>query len=83
MYWEPIDSAPKDGRPVIVNDTKAATPRTAGIVLARYASYPDWSGWIYCDEALQDFNPYGPEPTCWLANVPEIPETFLKELRNE
>lgn len=65
--WLPIESAPKD-RVTLVNDTTGQSPWAA----ARWVEAPEWSGWIYDDDAAADCNPTGPEPTHWL-DVPSLP----------
>lgn len=67
--WQPIATAPKDGTPVLVNDT---TPDTTPWVVAIYLDIPEWQGWIYDDEQLREWNPLGPHPTHWIL-VPEVP----------
>ncbi len=65
--WLPIAGAPKD-QVVLVNDTTGQSPWAA----ARWVESPEWSGWIYDDDAAADCNPTGPEPTHWL-DVPSLP----------
>lgn len=57
----PISTAPKDGAVVLVNDTSGNAPWAA----AKWVSSPEWSGWVYDDELLNDANPLGPQPTIW------------------
>lgn len=63
MKWQPIETAPRDGTVVLVNDT---TPGFTPWVAARYFSCAEWLGWVYDDETLTDSNPIGPNPTHWL-----------------
>lgn len=57
----PISTAPRDGSVVLVNDTNGNAPWAA----AKWVSSPEWSGWVYDDELLNDANPLGPQPTIW------------------
>lgn len=57
----PIATAPQDGRVILVNDTTGSTAWAA----AKWISSPEWSGWVYDDELLNDANPLGPQPTFW------------------
>lgn len=57
----PIGTAPQDGRVILVNDTTGSTAWAA----AKWISSPEWSGWAYDDELLNDANPLGPQPTFW------------------
>jgi hypothetical protein len=70
MNWQPINTAPHDSKEVLVNDTN---PGASPWVAARWLETPEWSGWRYCDELLNDSSPLGPMPTLWL-DVPPFPE---------
>ena len=67
--WQPIETAPKDGTTILVNDTTGTCPWAA----ARYSAFHEWSGWAYDDDILQDACPNGPQPTHWF-DVPEAPQ---------
>lgn len=69
MEWLPIETAPKDGSVILVNDTTGATPWAA----AKWLQGEQWSGWIYDDELALDNNPVGPLPTVWL-QLPPMPD---------
>lgn len=69
MEWQPIDTAPKDGSMVLVNDT---TPGWTPWAAAYWIDGDEWSGWVYDDENMLDSNPLGPRPTHWLY-VPPLP----------
>lgn len=69
--WLSIDSAPRDGSPVLVNDTASGS----GWTVAAWRSRPEWSGWYYADDLLQDNCPTGPDPTHFLP-LPPV-ETWL------
>lgn len=71
MKWLPINTAPKDGRVILVNCTRGYG--SAPWAAARWLPGAEWSGWIYDDEQLQDSEPLGPEPTHWL-DVPPLQE---------
>lgn len=68
--WQPIETAPKDGCVILVNDT---TPGWAPWTAAKWLESQEWSGWVYDDDAATDNNPMGPRPTYWL-RVPPLPE---------
>lgn len=69
MEWQPIETAPKDGRLVFVNDTTEVTR----CCFAKWLEGEEWQGWMYDDELHNDCNPTGPEPTLWL-DIPEPPQ---------
>jgi len=69
MGWQPIETAPKDGSVLLVNDT---TDGGDLWVAAKWLSAEDWSGWIYDNELVLDSNPKGPEPTHWFP-LPPLP----------
>lgn len=67
--WRPIETAPRDGTMILVNDTTEGwTPWVA----ASYWDGVEWAGWAYDDLTSQDSNPLGPHPTHWLP-VPPLP----------
>ena len=70
MQWQSIESAPKDGTVILVEDTNESTAPWAA---AKWLSGKEWSGWVYDDEILQDGLPLGPCPTLWL-DVPQLPK---------
>ena len=70
QQWMPIESAPKDGRVIIVNDNSTSYPQ---FVAAKYLNGDEWQGWIYDDELLLDANPEGPQPTLWF-DLPPLPK---------
>lgn len=72
--WLPISSAPKDGKPLLVEDSNATTSLGANApwVAAKWLEGEEWSGWIYEDELLNDHFPMGPQPRWWF-DLPPIP----------
>jgi hypothetical protein len=74
--WQPIETAPKDGEMVLVNDT---TDGYTPWVAASYRADEEWSGWVYDDKTTEDSNPLGPNPTHWLL-IPELP---ISKAKNE
>lgn len=69
LQWQPIETAPRDGRIVLVNDTNEGLSPWA---FASYLDSDDWAGWIYDDPTAQDSNPLGPQPTHWIP-LPPLP----------
>lgn len=70
LEWKPISTAPKDSV-VLVNDTNFDD---VPWVAAKYIACAEWSGWVYCDELLNDSCPLGPQPTHWF-DIPSLKET--------
>lgn len=66
--WQPIETAPRDGEIILVNDTTGLTRWCA----AKYLEGEEWQGWMYDDEISNDSNPCGPQPTHWI-RLPEPP----------
>jgi hypothetical protein len=67
--WQPIETAPRDGTMVLVNDT---TEGWTAWVAASWSEGEEWTGWVYDDATSADSNPLGPRPTHWLL-VPPLP----------
>lgn len=66
MRWSPIDTAPQDGRVILVDDNgDGGTPWVA----AKWLPGDEWSGWIYDDDVMNDCQPLGPRPTRWLEGL--------------
>ena len=59
--WQPIETAPKDGKEIWANDTSGLT----SFCVAYWLSGNEWSGWVYEDDLFLDNNPLGPNPTHW------------------
>jgi len=68
--WQPIETAPRDGSMVLVNDT---TPGWTPWVAAHYLDGDEWQGWVYDDSVGADNNPLGPRPTHWMP-LPAAPK---------
>lgn len=68
--WMTIETAPKDGRFILVNDMNG----TASCVAAKWLAGEQWSGWVYEDDLLQDNLPLGPSPTHWMP-LPAAPRS--------
>lgn len=87
--WQPIETAPKDGGKIWVNDTSGLTSFCVAYWLSGY----EWSGWVYEEDLWMDSNPLGPNPTHWrplgeppaLAQQPSVApvgvEALLREYR--
>ncbi len=61
----PIELAPRDGSVWLVNNTTGDGPQWAPAFWEICG--PEWSGWVYDDELLQDALPLGPQPTHFIA----------------
>ena len=70
QQWLPIETAPRDGRVILVNEMYAGT----SFIAAKWLSSPEYSGWCYDDAMIADELPLGPNPTHWF-DVPPLPET--------
>jgi hypothetical protein len=62
VMWRTIESAPRDGEIILVNDTTGLTRWCA----AKWLDGEEWQGWMYDDEISNDSNPCGPQPTHWI-----------------
>ena len=69
MNWQSIAQAPKDRPQLLVNDTNEGAAPWASAV---WIECPEWSGWAYEDELLNDAHHLGPLPTHFL-DVPPVP----------
>jgi hypothetical protein len=65
VNWQPIDSAPKDGRSVLAY--------AGEVVVMRYIADRDCNLWVYTDELLSDACPEPDQPTHWVP-LPAPPE---------
>ncbi|MBK6616298.1 hypothetical protein [Ottowia sp.] len=63
LAWQPIESAPHAGGPILVDDTNEGNAPWAA---AKWLGGEEWSGWVYDDDLLNDAYPLGPQPTRWL-----------------
>lgn len=71
--WQPIETAPKDGLPHVVNDQTGRS--TVGWTTAFW--HCDHRGapmWVYVGSVLRECYPDGPKPTLYLP-VPTLPES--------
>lgn len=67
--WQPIETAPKDGRHILVNDP-FQLPR---VVAAKWVEGEGYALFVYADEVLQDICAEGPQCTHWMP-LPEPPK---------
>ena len=67
--WQPIETAPKDGRHILIWDWEGL----ASIVEIYWAKDSDWEGWVYAEELLAEACPEVDDPTHWQP-VPEPPK---------
>lgn len=58
----PIETAPRDGTVVLVNDTTGLTRWCA----AYWLQGGGWQGWVYDDDISLENNPGGPRPTHYM-----------------
>jgi hypothetical protein len=69
MEWQDIETAPRDGRFVLIFDKSALHPGENGVYIARWNDAQDeWD-----DGAIANPWRYYPEPTHWIP-MPELPE---------
>jgi hypothetical protein len=71
MTWKAIESAPKDGKIILVNDTTVNGGETAPWVAAVWEDDGTWSGWQYAEVMIAECNPDGPKPTFWMG-IPDV-----------
>lgn len=62
--WLAIDSAPRDGQVILVND------QDPPVVAAKWTEGDGYALWIYADQILQDVAPEGPQCTHWMPLPP-------------
>jgi len=74
LGWQPIDTAPKDGRTVLVKDTVLTDG--APFIAAYWLEGGEWQGWAYGDGLMCDCNPIGPQPEIWF-DVPLPPTSRI------
>lgn len=66
IRWSPIETAPKDGSVILVDDNAGGSAPWAA---AKFLAGEEWSGWIYEDDVMNDNQPLGPNPTRWLEGL--------------
>ncbi len=69
--WQPIETAPKDGTPVLLFAPDDVPQIVVGYAY-KHSSRADVF-WIYMDEALANISPGGADPTHWMP-LPTPPE---------
>ena len=67
MEWQPIETAPRDGRHVLTFQEMQEPSE----VVMKYDSWCDL--WVYADELLSDVDPAPEQPTHWMP-LPAPPE---------
>lgn len=67
--WRPIAEAPKNGEPLITDDN---TSDGASFAVCGWHENPQWRGFIYDDDLMNDARPEGPAPSVYL-DIPTLP----------
>jgi hypothetical protein len=84
MTWQPIETAPKDGTPVLVFSPHAPFSDPTNIIVAKFDTWRsdpngEYSWWSYCESVLADISgQIEPEPTHWMPLPPPPTEGGTK-----
>lgn len=71
--WHPIETAPKDGTPVLVFSPGPSGDPT-NVIVAKFDTWGDAAWWSFCESVLADIaGQIEPEPTHWMP-LPEPPK---------
>lgn len=74
MDWRPINTAPKDGTPVLVYSPYEVQSEPTNIIVARYERHGPHEWWGYCESLIADAHgQIEPEPTHWMP-LPKPPD---------
>lgn len=74
IRWSPIETAPKDGSVILVDDNAGGSAPWAA---AKWLAGEEWSGWIYEDDVMNDNQPLGPNPTRWLEGLDALDASVI------
>lgn len=69
--WQPIETAPKDGTPILVFSPYEKRDEPTNIIVARYGTANGEEFWDYCEEMLSNVSgEIDPSPTHWMPLPP-------------
>jgi hypothetical protein len=72
--WRDIESAPRDGTPVLVFSPYKDINEPTNVIVARFNSFGDEEWWEPCENLLRDVSgAIEPAPTHWMP-LPQTPE---------
>lgn len=67
MEWQPIETAPKDGTPILVFSPYADISEPTNIIVAKYGKHADETWWEPCENLIRDaIGCVDPAPTHWM-----------------
>ncbi len=67
MDWQPIETAPRDGTPVLVFSPHVPLSDPTNVAVGKFETYGEVSWWAYCESVLADITgQIEPEPTHWM-----------------
>lgn len=72
--WQPIETAPRDGTPILVYSPGHDQSDPTNIIVAKFEDYEGETWWAFCENVLADIaGQVDPEPTHWMP-LPEPPK---------
>ena len=74
--WQPIETAPKDGTPILVFSPYEVRTEPTNVIVAKFERHGSQEWWGYCENLIADVQGMiDPEPTHWMPlPSPPLPE---------